>query len=147
MSAEYCKERAAPVKPRLACQKEFWGHWGFLPWSSPPFEGVARGQHFVKQGLLGPLAEYRAWEAIVWSCGGKADREALWRSLSHKSDVFTQRFLFLLEEPWTERRIRSFWFGLRGYAEFFAWRPGLAGHEKARDLTGLVELALALESP
>lgn len=147
MCANNADECLTLICPRLAGQKDFWAHWGFVSWCREPFEGVARSQRFVKDGLLGPLAEYRAWEAIVWSCGSEKDRETLWHSLVPMPDVLTQRFLFVLDDPRQDRRIRSFWMGVRGYAEFFCWRPGVEADEKVRDLTGLIELALALERP
>ncbi len=124
--------------PRLGA---FWDHWGFAPWRHGAFEGVARTQRFVKDGFLGKIAEYHAWDCIVWRCGTAAEREALWSSLRPVPDVMTQRFLFLLEDPWPGRRIRSFWLGVRGFAEFFACRPELEADTEPRDLTGLVRLA------
>jgi hypothetical protein len=59
-------------------------------------------------------------------------------------DIISQRFLFLLESPWTERRIRSFTLGLRGYVEFYAYYPGSDFHPRAKDLTGLVDLGMNL---
>ena len=128
----------------LSTRHSFWEYWGFTRWERPPFHGVCREQHFIKKGFLGPMAEYHAWEAIIWQTGSESDREALWRSVSHRPDVMTQRFLFLLNEPWQERRVRSFWFGFRGYVEFYACKPGDRAHDKAQDLAGLVELILAL---
>lgn len=130
---------------QLAPLHGFWEHWGFAPWSRPPFVGVSRVQRFVKGGLLGRVAEYRAWDGIAWMPGEEADREHLWRACRPMTDVMTQRYLFLLEEPWTERRIRSFAWGFLGYLEFYAYWPGKDGDAKARDLTGLIDLALRLE--
>lgn len=138
---------------RLASLHGFWNHWGFEPWSEAPFAGVCRVQRFVKNGFLGNIAEYKAWEAIVWKCGSAEERNGLWNNRLPMAEVLTQRFLFLLPEPWAERRIRSFLLGFRGYLEFFAYNPVLLengcpacpGHPKARDLTGLVDLAASLE--
>ena len=129
----------------LSSLHQFWEHWGFSPWQSLPFAGVARRQRFVKDGILGSVAEYGAWEAIVWRSGSQADRNALWKALSPLPEVITQRFLFLLPDPWPERRIRSFLLGFRGYAEFYAYHPDKPGHPKVRDLTGLIDLALTLQ--
>ena len=90
---------------------------------------------------MGPVAEYSAWEAIVWAPGTTEERENLWRSCVPLPDTITQRFLFLLENPWTKRRIRSFALGFRGFLEFYAYWPGADSHPKVRDLTGLVDLA------
>lgn len=125
----------------------FWDHWGFEPWSRGPFIGVARRQRFIKDGFLGPIAEYRAWDCIVWASGTGEDREKLWRSLRPRPEVMTQRFVFLVENPWTERRIRSFLLGFRGYAEFYAYRPapdGGRGCTDAKDLTTLVDMGIRL---
>ena len=125
----------------LASQKNLWEYWGFEPWQQGSFAGVARRQRFVKGGLLGPVAEYSAWEAIVWVPGTVEEREHLWHSCVPIPDTITQRFLFLLEAPWSRRRIRSFALGFRGFLEFYAYWPGAKSHPKARDLTGLVDLA------
>ncbi|MBE1237189.1 hypothetical protein IHV25_05950 [Phaeovibrio sulfidiphilus] len=136
------------IGDRLSRHTGFWEHWGFSPWAEGPFRGVARHQRFVKSGVLGPVAEYGARDVIVWSCGTGAEREALWRSVRPVPDVITQRFLFLLPEPWTGRRIRSFLLGFRGYVEFYAVSPGGApAHRRVRDLSGLVDLALGLDAP
>jgi hypothetical protein len=103
---------------------------------------VARKQRFTKDGILGGVAEYHAWDYILWSTGSAAEREQLWRSLAPLPDVMTQRFLFLLDTPWPTRRIRSFWLGARGYVEFYAYWPGVSPREDPVDLTGLVHLAM-----
>jgi hypothetical protein len=123
---------------------EFWEHWGFEPVRNPPFAGVRRKQQFIKSGLLGRLAEFNALDCILWSCGTAEDREDLWRTCTPVSEVMTQRFLFLLENPWLERRIRSFFWGFRGYLEFYAYWPGFESNVKVRDLSGLVDLGLGL---
>lgn len=143
----------AGMTARLASVHDFWNHWGFEPWAEPPFAGVCRVQRITKSGFLGRIAEFHAWEAIVWECGGEEDRNTLWRLRPPMPDALTQRFLFLLPEPWAERRIRSYVFGLRGYLEFYAYNPALlddgcpacVGHPNVQDLTGLVDLAMALE--
>lgn len=135
----------------LAAREDFWRHWGFAPWHRGPLAGVARRQRFVKDGLLGRVAEYGAWDYIVWQTGVEPDRQALWAGLKPRPDIMTQRFLLLRPEPRSGRRIRSFWFGFRGYAELYEYwpqaTPPTAGHFPA-DLTGLVELALRMrETP
>lgn len=138
---------------RLGGLQNFWNHWGFTLWSLPPFAGVCRVQRFIKNGFLGKIAEYQAWEAIVWQCGSQDARNLLWKNSKPMPEVLTQRFLFLVPDPWPERRIRSFFFGLRGYLEFYAYDPRpfppdcrtCMGHPKVQDLTGLVDLAVGLE--
>lgn len=129
----------------LAGLNEFWGYWGFDPWSDGVLAGAVRRQRFVKDGFLGPIAEYGALDYIVWSCGDERDRAGLWRDVKPLPEVMTQRFLFLLPEPWPERRIRSFLFGFRGYVEFYAYWPvsqSPPNKNLPRDLTGLIDLAL-----
>lgn len=135
----------------LACCNDFWEHWGFEPWQRGPFSGVARVQRFVKDGFLGRIAEYRAWDRIVWQPGTPEEREALWNAAKPVPEVMTQRFLFLVHPPWTKRRIRSFVFGFRGFVEFYAYWPGeppgavsQKGGAEPRDLTELVDMALRL---
>ncbi len=126
---------------------DFWLHWGFAPWEAGPLTGVARMQHFVKDGFLARIAEYRAWDCIVWNSGTKNDREGLWRAIRPLQDVMTQRFVFIVPDPWTTRRIKSFYAGLRGYAEFHAYLPtadGGRGTTGIKDLTGLIDMSLRL---
>jgi len=130
---------------QLSQLDEFWDYWRFEPWSVGPFVGVSRNQRFVKDGILGSVAEYKAWEAIIWETGDETDREHLWKTCTSIPDVMTQRFLFVLETPWRKRRVRSFALGFRGYLEFYAYWPGHPCNAKAQDLTGLVDLALSIE--
>lgn len=127
---------------------KFWEHWRFVPWRSGPFRGVERNVRFVKDGILGPVAEYNSWDYIVWQAGTDVERQAFWKSVKAIPEVMTQRFLFVLPEPWPERRIRSFFLGLKGYAEFYAIWPEADSkgkyNEKIKDLAGLVELGLSL---
>jgi hypothetical protein len=128
----------------LGALRDFWEHWGFQPWSEESFAGVTRRQHFVKSGLLGTVAEFNAQDYIVWDAGASEERAWLWNSRQPIPGFMTQRFLFLLERPWPDRRIRSFTLGFRGYLEFFAYYPGAKVHAKAKDLSGLVDLGLNL---
>lgn len=126
---------------------DFWEHWGFEPWEHGPFAGVSRRQRFVKDGFLGKIAEYHAWECIVWQAGTAGERETLWNTISPLPEILTQRYLFLLDEPWTKRRIKSFFLGFKGYAEFYAYRPlpdGGFGCNDAKDLTELVAMGIRL---
>lgn len=126
---------------------DFWRHWGFESWEMGPLTGVSRRQHFIKDGFLARIAEYQAWDYIVWDSGTEEDRENLWRTMRPLDDVMTQRFLFIVAEPWTTRRIRSFYAGLKGYAEFYAYLPtgdGGRGATEVKDLTGLVDMGIRL---
>ena len=131
----------------LARIDAFWEHWGFEPWSKGPFAGVSRQQRFIKDGFLGPIAQYQAWDCIVWQTGTEKDRNNLWNSLSPLEDVMTQRFLFILEDPWPNRRIKSFALGFKGYLEFYAYWPipvGGASAKEIKDLADLVDMGLHL---
>ena len=128
----------------LARLSDFWSHWGFEPWRRPPFEGVQRLQRFVKSGILGKVAEFRALDHIIWSAVSSEDLTRLWQDSKPVADIMTQRYLFLRENAWPERRLRSFAFGFLGYLEFYAYWPGLESHAKVRDLSGLVDLGLDL---
>lgn len=137
------------IGPMLEPLSEFWEHWGFEPWSRGGLVGVSRLQRFVKDGFLGCIAEYRAWDCLVWDAGGEEDRRELWRHVKPMPEVMTQRFVFLLEDPWPERRIRSFLFGLRGYVEFYGYNPlspGGAASVAAKDLTELVHMGVRLSA-
>ena len=107
---------------------------------------MARCQHFVKDGYLGRIAEYRAWDHIVWAAAAAEDRESLWAGLVPRPEVMTQRFLFLLPQPRPGRRIKSFRLGFRGYAEFYEYwpeaEPAPGKGEIPPDLGGLVDLTL-----
>lgn len=135
---------------QLSGLTEFWQYWGFKPWKQGPFEGVARMQHFVKDSFLGHIAEYNAWDYIIWTPGSAEEREELWNSLKPLSNAMTQRYLFLLENPWTKRRARSFYLGFKGYAEFYAYWPEpwehpddpVSSQVEPQDLTGLVRLGM-----
>lgn len=137
---------ADELKNFLAGQSGLWAHWGFEPWADGRLNGVARRQHFVKDGFIGRIAEYAAWDYIVWEPGAADDRERLWREARPRPQVMTQRFLFLTPEVWPKRRIKSFRLGFGGYLEFYAYWPGGEGEAKGpgepADLTGLVDLAL-----
>ena len=125
----------------------FWEHWGFERWESAPFSGVIRRQRFVKDGILGPIAEYQALDYIIWVSGSGEERETLWQTIRPMKDTMTQRFLFIVENPWNNRRIKSFFAGLKGYVEFYAYRPtddGGLGTTEIADLTGLIHMGLRL---
>ena len=65
-------------------------------------------------------------------------------SLAPKTDVVSQRFMFLLDLPEPMRRIRSFLFGLRGFAEYHSYWPGGCYDVRLKDLAPLTDQAVAL---
>ncbi|MDR1359614.1 MAG: hypothetical protein LBJ82_01420 [Deltaproteobacteria bacterium] len=139
----FCDSASLPAL--LAAAPGFWEHWGFVPWAEGQLSGVSREQHLIKDGFLGRIAEYRAFDCIIWNVGTARDRESLWRGLAPLPEVMTQRFLFLKDDPAPRRRVRSFWGGIRGFAEFYSFWPGAAKENAPRDLSGLVLLALKME--
>lgn len=145
MNTEQMPRTIYDIARTLEPLDEFWEHWGFEPWEHGNLAGVSRRQRFVKDGLLGRIAEYRAWDCIVWDSGTEEDREDLWRRVRPMPEVMTQRFVFLHETPWPHRRIRSFLLGFRGYVEFYAYNPlspGGAAPLEAKDLTELVHMGV-----
>jgi hypothetical protein len=136
---------SSSLPARLAAVPDFWEYWGFVPWTWGKLAGVSRDQHFIKDGFLGRIAEFRAFDCIIWDVGSEEEREAFWRSLAPLPEVVTQRFLFLRDEPDPRRRARSFWGGLRGFAEFYSFWPGAEKENAPRDLSGLILLALEME--
>ena len=140
-------QRLDLIGNHLARIDDFWDHWGFEPWRQGALFGVSRMQRFVKDGFLGLIAQYQAWDCIVWQPGTGEDRKSLWDSMRPLEDVMTQRFLFLMEDPWPERRIKSFVLGFKGYVEFYAYRPtpdGGTSAKEVKDLADLVDMGLRL---
>ena len=121
-----------------------WHYWGFEEWNRDGLVGVTRRVRFVKRALLGEVACYFAEDTIIWKCGDEKNRETLWRSLAPKTDVVSQRFMFLLDLPEPMRRIRSFLFGLRGFAEYHSYWPGGCYDVRLKDLAPLTDQAVAL---
>ena len=138
-----CPQLPANYQNILAEQKDFWQYWGFEPWHQDNFAGVFRCQHFLKNGLLGKVAEFYAHDIIIWETGLAEDRRKLWQNSTPHPEVMTQRFLFLAPiPPMPSRRLRSFCFGFKGFLEFFAYNPPQAPHKMITDLISLVDLAI-----
>lgn len=121
-----------------------WHYWGFEEWSWNGLLGVNRRVRFVKGALLGEVARYFAEDTIIWKCGDEKNRELLWRSLSPKVDVVSQRFMFLMDQKKPLRQIRSFLFGLRGFAEYHSYWPGGCYDSRLKDLAPLADQAVHL---
>ncbi len=123
---------------------ELWRYWGFAPWSWLGMCGVTRLVTFLKPALLGDVAKYYAMDTVVWHENSPEDRERLWEAVAPKEDVMTQRFLFLEKRATPLCRIRSFWFGLRGYLEFHSYWPGAGCDSRVKDIAPLVDRAIEL---
>ncbi|MDR2527842.1 MAG: hypothetical protein LBD04_02325 [Synergistaceae bacterium] len=139
-----CPERDCS---RLAESIEMWAYLGFEPWehlgsSAVSMKGVARKITMVKNSVLGVIAKYYAWDYVVWSWQNAADPAGyLLREWKPLPDVVTQRFL-LVGAPSPKRKARSFWMGLMGFLEVYAYLPGKDYHRKIKDLIPPVEMAL-----
>lgn len=125
----------------LLCENPLMREWGFSPWSCDKLVGLTRRVTFVKGALLGEVARYYAEDTVIWHCGSDADREFLWSTLKPKRDVQSQRFLFLLKKGASFSRIRSFFWGLGGFAEFHAFHPGDLPCKRVIDLQGIILMA------
>ena len=115
--------------------------WGFSQWSCGSLAGVTRRVTFVKGALLGEVARYYAEDTIIWRCGCDVERNALWNELKPKSEVQSQRFLFLLNQEESFSQIKSFLLGLRGFAEFHSFHPGSPHSKRILDLQQIILLA------
>ncbi|MCX7828027.1 MAG: hypothetical protein N2315_02340 [Thermanaerothrix sp.] len=108
---------------------------GFEPWEWGGFSGVKRRVAFVKDGLLGEVCRYYAWDHVLWGELNDRHVEEILASARPMSDVMTQRFLL-----WSslnsdgKRRVRSFSFGLRGFAEACLLGPGVKAPRGFEDL-------------
>lgn len=131
-----------------ALQKDIalWEYWGFAHWRSGEMSGVSRKVTFLKPALLGDVAKYYAIDTIVWNLGTDAERETLWQTIEPQEDVMTQRFLFLEDREKPLFRIKSFFWGLRGYREFHSYWPGGKFDARLKDLAPLVDRAFEINS-
>ena len=123
---------------------DLWRYWGFEPWNSGEMSGVQRKIAFVKPALLGEVARYYAIDTIVWVPASERARENLWTSTQPIEDVMTQRFMFLLDQEASLFRIKSFFFGFKGYREFHSYWPGRGWNRRLKDLAPLVDKAIEL---
>ncbi|EHM10310.1 hypothetical protein TheveDRAFT_1186 [Thermanaerovibrio velox DSM 12556] len=115
---------------------------GFKPWGWRDFNGVRRRVAFVKGGLLGEVCRYYAFDHILWGEFSGGHAEDLIGSVRPMENVMTQRFLL-----WSglngdgKRRVRSFLFGLRGFAEVCLLGPGIEAPRGFEDLGAIAQAA------
>ena len=129
----------------LELASDLWEYWGFSSWEAPGLKGVYRRVTFVKNALLGEVCRYYADDYIIWSHSGRTDKVRILESCRPQPDLMTQRYLFVEgKESGEKGRIRSFLFGLRGYAEVHSFTPGGRYAKRMKDLAPLVEKALEL---
>ena len=124
---------------------DMWTYWGFSSWSVPGMKGVYRRVTFVKNALVGEVCRYYADDYIIWSHSGSADKERILKTCRPQSDLMTQRYLFIeANESRDKGRIRSFLWGLKGYAEVHSFTPGGRYAKRLKDLAPLVDKALEI---
>jgi hypothetical protein len=118
---------------------------GFEPWDWNGFNGVRRRVAFVKDGLLGEVCRYYVWDHILWGELNDVHAEELLGSVRPMADVMTHRFLL-----WSgmtgmngdgRRRVRSFLFGLRGFAEVCLLGPDKKAPRGFEDLGAIAQAA------
>ncbi len=129
----------------LELASDLWEYWGFSSWNAHGMKGVYRRVTFVKNALLGEVCRYYADDYVIWSHNGRADRDRILETCRPQSDLMTQRYLFVdANESGEKGRIRSFLWGLRGYAEVHSFTPGGRYDKRIKDLAPLVDKALEL---
>ncbi|MDD2206206.1 MAG: hypothetical protein WCQ97_00490 [Aminobacterium sp.] len=120
---------------------DFWTYWGFEPWSHNLMRGVYRKVTFVKDSLLGEVGKYYAYDYIVWSHQGRHDAEYILSTWKPIPEVMTQRFLFIEEISSFPKKVKMFFFGLKGFIEVYSYVPGTKWNPKIKDLAPLVNKA------
>ena len=128
------------IYDKLAENEALWRHLGFEPWEHRDMRGVARKITMRKTSILGPVATYYAWDYLVWRHEGERAGTYLLKEWTPLPDVVMQRFL-LIGLPGSERKIRSFCFGFKGFLEVYTYTPGGAHHKRVKDLVPPIELA------
>ena len=127
---------------RLKKMDAFWEYAGFRRWQDHGMEGVYRRVTFVKDGLLGKVAEFYSDDYIVWSHQGLHDEERILKQWKAETDVMKHRFLLLSAESARSPRSKSLWLGLGGFVEVLRYRAGSPVPAKFRDLAFLVDKGL-----
>lgn len=127
---------------KLADARDMWAHLRFEPWEWQNMRGVSRVITLAKNGLIGTVAKYYVWDYIVWEHAGNKDMERLFRQWRPKTDVMTQRFLFVGDINAPLRRIKGYWLGFLGYIEIYNYRYGGEFHPKIKDIIPPVDFVL-----
>lgn len=126
----------------LKDMKPFWDYAGFSFWHSHGMEGVYRRVTFVKDGMLGKVAEFYSDDYIIWSHRGSLDEERILKQWKAETDVMKHRFLLLSAESGQSPRSKSLWLGLGGFVEVMRYRIGAPIPAKFKDLVFLVDKGL-----
>ena len=126
----------------LKDMKPYWEYVGFSYWQAHGMEGVYRRSTFVKDGLLGKVAEFHSDDYIIWTHRGMPDEEMILKEWKAETDVMKHRFLLLSAESGRSPRTKSLWFGFGGYVEVMRYRIGVPVPAKFKDLVFLVDKGL-----
>lgn len=127
---------------KLADAFDMWKHLSFEPWSWDGMRGVSRVITLVKGGLMGKIATYYVWDYVVWEYRGMPDMEKVYSEWKPKTDVMSQRFLFVGNDVAPLRKIKSFWLGLRGYLEIYHYKHGGEFHPKIKDIIPPIDFVI-----
>lgn len=125
---------------RLAEAEGIWSDLDFIPWENGSASGFYRRVTIVKDGLLGEVARYLADDYVVLKYEPD-DVKRLEHAAKPEHELMTQRWLFVQDEGRNISRRRTFWFGLRGGAEFYTYTPGTEAAEEINDLAYIVNAA------
>ena len=120
----------------------YWEYVGFSFWRAHGMEGVYRRATFVKDGLLGKVAEFHSDDYIIWTHRGEVDEAKILKEWKAETDVMKHRFLLLSAESGKSPRSKSLWLGLGGFVEVMRYRVGDPSPAKFKDLVFLVDKGL-----
>jgi hypothetical protein len=116
---------------------------GFEPWEGFGVRGAFRQVTFVKDALLGEVCRYHALDHLIWGTVDVSLADRILAGSSPLEDVMTQRFLIWIRSGGDgRRRVRSFLFGFRGFAEVCVMGPGMRPPRGFEDLVVLAEAFL-----
>jgi hypothetical protein len=122
--------------------KHYWEYVGFSYWQAQGMEGVYRRTTFVKDGMIGKVAEFHADDYILWTHRGLLDEEMIFKQWKAETDVMKHRFLLLSAESGRSPRSKSLWLGLGGFVEVMRFRVGSSVPAKFKDLVFFVDKGL-----
>ena len=122
--------------------KEFWEYAGFSFWQNNGMAGVYRRVTFVKDGMLGKVAEFYSDDYILWTHRESVDEEMIMKHWKAEADVMKHRFLLLSAESGRTPRSKSIWLGFGGFVEVMRYRIGAPVPAKFKDLVFLVDKGL-----
>ena len=128
----------------LGKMMDFWSHAGFEPWEHKGMEGVFRQVTFVKDSHMGVIAEYYAYDYIVWTHRGETDGDYILENWKPLKETMMQRFILLEDNATEKRKVRSFLFGFKGYLEVYHYSVKGTYDKKFRDLVPIIDKGMEL---